>query len=264
MDGPFNGTAGTSNPLEERAVVGLVIASLPLATSRNADSPSDAIRIDRAARLREDRRAQILQKAKEVFAERGYHNASISEIILRAGIARGTFYLYFRTKREVFDSLLTYTLEALLDRIQVIRLSPDAPPPLGQLRDNLRRVVSFLLEDTALSHILLYHAVTLDTESAERLDNFYRMATDKLESSLKLGITMGLVRPCRTRLIAAALLGAVKELVAQLLSATPSPDVEEVVDEILEFGLRGVVVPIRWMGGDSRTASSLEGFKLPI
>ena len=100
MDGPFNGTACTSNPLEERAVVGLVIASLPLATSRNADSPSDAIRIDRAARLREDRRAQILQKAKEVFAERGYHNASISEIILRAGIARGTFYLYFRTKRR--------------------------------------------------------------------------------------------------------------------------------------------------------------------
>ncbi|MEM9490681.1 MAG: helix-turn-helix domain-containing protein, partial [Myxococcota bacterium] len=55
---------------------------------------------------RQQRRRQILSVAKRVFAENGYHSASISQIIARANIARGTFYLYFSSKQAVFDSIL--------------------------------------------------------------------------------------------------------------------------------------------------------------
>src|SRR5438552_1828440 len=60
----------------------------------------------RARRLREERRAQVLATARRLFAERGYHNTSISEIIAACRIARGTFYLYFESKRAIFDELL--------------------------------------------------------------------------------------------------------------------------------------------------------------
>ncbi|MCI0356492.1 MAG: TetR/AcrR family transcriptional regulator, partial [Acidobacteria bacterium] len=56
--------------------------------------------------VRTDRRAQILRAAKQVFSQKGFHTASVSDIIERAGIARGTFYLYFESKRDVFDKLL--------------------------------------------------------------------------------------------------------------------------------------------------------------
>ncbi len=43
--------------------------------------------------VREQRREQVLDAAKAVFAKKGFHRSSIADIIQRAGIARGTFYL---------------------------------------------------------------------------------------------------------------------------------------------------------------------------
>jgi AcrR family transcriptional regulator len=51
-------------------------------------------------------RARILAAAETVFAELGYHDASIVKITEAAGVAQGTFYLYFASKKEVFDQLV--------------------------------------------------------------------------------------------------------------------------------------------------------------
>nr|BBH93063.1 hypothetical protein KTA_12620 [Thermogemmatispora argillosa] len=51
-------------------------------------------------------RQRILEAAEAVFGEQGYYEASISEITRRAGVAQGTFYIYFRTKREIFVELV--------------------------------------------------------------------------------------------------------------------------------------------------------------
>jgi AcrR family transcriptional regulator len=51
-------------------------------------------------------RQRLLEAAEEVFAQVGYHDASIVKITEAAGVAMGTFYLYFRGKKEIFDQLL--------------------------------------------------------------------------------------------------------------------------------------------------------------
>lgn len=51
-------------------------------------------------------RARLLEAAEKVFAELGYNDASIVKITEAAGVAMGTFYLYFRGKKEIFDELL--------------------------------------------------------------------------------------------------------------------------------------------------------------
>ena len=56
---------------------------------------------------REQRRAQILAIAATVFAEKGYHDAKIEDIVARARVARGTFYLYFEDKRAIFEELVS-------------------------------------------------------------------------------------------------------------------------------------------------------------
>jgi AcrR family transcriptional regulator len=53
-------------------------------------------------------RRKILDAAEEIFGEVGYHAASISEITRRAGVAQGTYYIYFHSKREVFVELIQY------------------------------------------------------------------------------------------------------------------------------------------------------------
>lgn len=51
-------------------------------------------------------RRRLLEAAEQVFAELGYHDASIVKLAQAAGVAGGTFYLYFASKREVFDELV--------------------------------------------------------------------------------------------------------------------------------------------------------------
>jgi AcrR family transcriptional regulator len=51
-------------------------------------------------------RTRLLEAAEAVFADLGYHDASIVKITETAGVAQGTFYLYFTGKREIFDELV--------------------------------------------------------------------------------------------------------------------------------------------------------------
>ena len=51
-------------------------------------------------------RTRLIESAEAVFAELGYHEASIVKITEHAGVAQGTFYLYFAGKRQIFDELV--------------------------------------------------------------------------------------------------------------------------------------------------------------
>lgn len=51
-------------------------------------------------------RRKLLQAASDEFGSRGFHIASVSSITARAEVGQGTFYLYFRTKEEIFVTLV--------------------------------------------------------------------------------------------------------------------------------------------------------------
>jgi AcrR family transcriptional regulator len=51
-------------------------------------------------------RQRVLEAAEAVFAEHGYHDASVVKITEAAGVGQGTFYLYFASKQDVFDELV--------------------------------------------------------------------------------------------------------------------------------------------------------------
>src|SRR5580698_5971763 len=70
-----------------------------------------------------ERRRQILLGAKKVFAARGYHETNISHICDDLGIARGTLYQYFDSKKAVFTAIV----EDLLDRVRAAVQSETVP-----------------------------------------------------------------------------------------------------------------------------------------
>lgn len=193
--------------------------------------------------VRPIRRQQVFDCAKDIFSKKGFHKTSISDIVQKAGIARATFYLYFRNKRHLFQSLLEFLLQELDRRVETIKLGEGHPLPLEQLRANLTRVVTFSMEEPQLVQILFRSAVGMDREFERELERFYERVVDRIEGALKLGIEMGLVRPGSTRLIAYAVLGVLKEIMAQVASNRMSAlTAKVVVDELLEFGRRGVLL----------------------
>ena len=188
---------------------------------------------------RNERRAQVLRHAKRIFARKGYHRTNVADIIARARIARGTFYLYFENKKDLFEELLEQVVSELSTRILRLKVGPGQASPVEQLRDNLRRVVGFVLHERELTDILLNHSVGFDRELDVKIREFYERIAQLIQRSLDLGIEMNLVRKCDTRAVSYCILGGIKEVVG-VLSRTRSKDTDLLVQEILDFGLRGV------------------------
>jgi TetR/AcrR family transcriptional regulator len=74
--------------------------------------------------LPEEKRQQILQVAIDEFAENDYDNVSISRIVARAGIAKGSFYQYFADKEDLYGYVL-----GLLAKAKTDFMSLDHPDP---------------------------------------------------------------------------------------------------------------------------------------
>ncbi len=191
---------------------------------------------------RQARRAQVLRHAKRIFARKGYHRTNVADIIERAGIARGTFYLYFQNKKDLFEELLEQVVGELTTRIQRLRVGAEHPDPVQQLRDNLGRVLDYVLAERELTDILLNHSTGFDRELDEKIQDFYDRIAALIQRSLDLGIQMNLVRKSNTRATSYAILGGIKEVIG-MLSRSRETDTAEFVEEILDFGLRGVARP---------------------
>lgn len=196
---------------------------------------------DPAERAKLERRRQILSAAKAVFAEAGYHGASIHAIIERAQIARGTFYLYFESKSAVFDSILDQALSDLRTKIHRIAVGdPDAPAPQVQLRDQVVATLEYIVSDRPLALLLLSAGHTPDAEATERLDQFFAEVRDLLRRALETGMEIGLLRPCEPGLVAAAMLGMIRGVIEHVVRSEAAR-VDDVVSEMLLVALRGVL-----------------------
>lgn len=207
-------------------------------------------RVLRARAQREERREQILGAARKVFAEKGYHGGSISDIIEAAGIARGTFYLHFESKRAVFGEVLDHLLEDLRSVITRVEVGTDVSP-YDQLLDNVERVLGVLADNADVTRILLRSGSEHEEELSQKIAEFYDHALVMITGSLELGRELGMVRDLDVQLSASCALGTIKETVEHLVlrradgpkrRARAPLDRRAVAKKLLDYNLFGVLV----------------------
>jgi AcrR family transcriptional regulator len=78
-------------------------------------------------RRAEDRPGEICAAALEVFAEKGFAAARLDDIAKRAGVSKGTLYLYFKDKEELFRAVVRDTVSPNLDTVRAGLLQADLP-----------------------------------------------------------------------------------------------------------------------------------------
>jgi AcrR family transcriptional regulator len=74
---------------------------------------------------REARRAEIVSAATAAFAERGIAHTAVSDIVKAAGVAQGTFYLYFKSKDDVVVAVAERIGDVMVDGIERVVAVPD-------------------------------------------------------------------------------------------------------------------------------------------
>ncbi len=186
----------------------------------------------------------VLACARKVFSEKGYHSAGVSDIVEAAGVARGTFYLYFAGKRAIFDELLDSLFAELESKIRRVDPSAGADGIAREMAENVGRVFDALLRNRDITRILLREAVGLDAGLDRKLEEFYGRIAGLIERSLRTGQEMGIVRPVDPRVGALIVLGAVRQVLDHSLAAPDTtPDGEALARSLLDIMVRGLVCP---------------------
>ncbi|MGA6934110.1 MAG: TetR/AcrR family transcriptional regulator, partial [Pseudolabrys sp.] len=98
--------------------------------ARAAGIPGSASRKTRSA----ERRDAILSAALDEFSTRGFEAARLDDVARRAGIAKGTIYLYFRDKESLFQELIRTMLTPLVGTIEALG---EADMPVALLADRI-------------------------------------------------------------------------------------------------------------------------------
>src|SRR3546814_4161005 len=109
---------------------------------------------DRTPRTERGRKTlrRLLEAAAQEFGERGFHEAAITGITGRAGVALGTFYTYFESKEEVFRALVRDMSRAT--RAHVAEAVKDAPDRIAAEKMGLTAFIAFVRRHRELYRII--------------------------------------------------------------------------------------------------------------
>lgn len=181
---------------------------------------------------KQERKAALLRAARDVFANKGYHDAKVDDIALAANVAKGTYYLYFKDKRSVLEELV----DGLFMRLGAAILRVDVEQEVtAQVQHNIRAIVAVFLDDPALTRILLSYAAGLDPQFVKKIGSFYDGARKMLRDSLEEGQRLGIVTPGDADAYATFTLGALKEILLETTTKKRPRGREEVVGELFRF-----------------------------
>jgi TetR/AcrR family fatty acid metabolism transcriptional regulator len=197
-------------------------------------------RSSRRLTSRELKHDKILRAAIEVFANKGYFAARMTDVAKQAEVADGTLYLYFEGKEHLLLSIFDDVLGRFIDRLEeeVAKLDD----PVAKLRVMIRLHLETLGRDRALAHVLQietrhsrrFMSVFTRGKLGEYLNLLRRIIEEGQESgAFRRDINPGLA----TNVV----FGAVDELVMSWVLADQPGDLVRYVDPIVEILTRGMM-----------------------
>jgi AcrR family transcriptional regulator len=188
----------------------------------------------------EFRSNEILRAAEQVFAERGFAAATIAEIAHAAGVAKGTVYLYFRSKEEIFHAAYEHDLGELREATE--KAMAAAHGAAAKLRAFVASKVEFFTTHRAFFALYLSestpHGVVLSMPA--RLAAHARGQVEVLASIVAAGQTAGEVRELPAEAVAQAIFDVTRSVIVQRLRSGAARPIDDDVDLVYDLVWKGI------------------------
>lgn len=199
----------------------------------------------RRALARDERRASLLRAARDVFAQKGYHATTVDDITRAAGVAKGTFYLYFEEKREIYYEVVAGFLQLIKDIGRSVGESATGGLDfLSRAEQAAHELMRIFIENRQLARLTYRESMGLDPELERLVSGFYREIAEVEAKNIQRGIELGLFRPVNPLLVAYAHIGMVERvLLATLDEDSGLPDPDTIVRELMQIAFEGLRRP---------------------
>jgi len=184
----------------------------------------------------------ILEAAIKVFAEQGFHQATISQIAREAGVADGTIYLYFKNKEDIMVNFFGYKTKEVFGRFR------EEVDKADNARDKLRLLIKRHLEEFQRDRNM---AVLYQTETRrfsrmceEQIREMSKLYLDLVSEIVESGQDEGLMRKdLYMGLVKRFIIGAIDEVINTWLHSGGSYDLVSMADPLVDLFIRGVGNP---------------------
>ena len=178
--------------------------------------------------LSEWRRAEIIEAARRIFARLGYSESNVEQIASEAGIGKGTVYLYFKSKEEVFAAVLATDLETLTNKAIEGMASKDTLEERLQVFFDVR--VDYIRNYRDFLQIYLSEFGSRGSRSpllAEVIDRKFRRSVESLRECVEQAIARGEIRKVPAEAAAHAILDLAKGFSERQLRGWGHMSIEE-------------------------------------
>lgn len=180
-----------------------------------------------------ERRAQLVAAATEAFARQGVAATSVADIVRSAGVAQGTFYLYFTSKDDVILAVVAGVAETMLTSLQG-RLDTAEMPAKDRLRA-FGRLLGDLARDGELSDVTDFiHRAENRTLHDRFAEHLLPRLLPLMEQLVADGVTDGSFRVADPRAAAWFVLGGLQSVE---LAGTPHAALPEAIDAAIDLAL---------------------------
>lgn len=193
-------------------------------------------KIPKTERGRETRK-KLLQAAEIEFGERGFHEAAISGITQRAGVALGTFYVYFESKEEIFRALVSYMGQ--LTRHWISERIGESPDRMTAEQRGIHAFMEFVRQ-----HSNLYQIVSEAQFVAEdAFREYYTVFADAYRENLEQAGAKGQIRQGDYEVWAWALIGMNVFLGMRFAAWDDSRSTDETAAAVADLISTGMLLP---------------------
>lgn len=183
--------------------------------------------------------SEILERAMQLFAERGYEGTTLQDVADAVGLSRPNLYNYVRSKEELLVAMVEATSQEAADTLRAVRERVDLDPA-EKLRTLVRTLVLQRADHPAQFRTLDRSEQSLPAEIAERHLDSRRAVLREITAVLDEGVTAGLFRPLDSRVTALSIIGMCN-WVAWWFHPAPAHPAEPVAEQIAENALAMVV-----------------------
>lgn len=184
-------------------------------------------------------RNAILSAAVSVFSKKGFHRAEVGEIARRAGVGKGTIYLYFDDKSSLFAAAVAEGIDSMIQELRG-ELESDLPF-LQHLQRLVEKNVSLYLEYSDLTSIF-HNELTKGIERGTRrlIKQARQRYLDFISENLADGHRKGYLRKVDFNMAAVGIVGVLDALCNYLLRNPDRVDKKQVINTlftVLSMGL---------------------------
>ncbi|MBX7159315.1 MAG: TetR/AcrR family transcriptional regulator [Acidimicrobiia bacterium] len=187
-----------------------------------------------------DTRDAILEAARHTFLHKGFHRATVDDIMRKAKLAHGTFYRYFRNKQEALYGLVS----AAMSSIALPEHDWDREDMFVAVRADLAAYFRHFWENRDLC-VVWMEAAIYDEKITVARDRIRRPFLDRIEGSIRWGIGEGIIPPIDVAVATRALATMGEHFTLDWLgSDAAAVDIDDIAHTMALIWCRGLGFPV--------------------